>query len=313
MEPIRETLKRVVNAPAFSERYNDMRKEVLENPGVQKFLEYHVEEIDKSIVDRGMHKLYEYIDQSHDCNKCPSLEGCINHLKGFEPNLVLERNTIGIAYTACKSKNIYDNKRRASSLIHSMYMPKEVMQATMSNFVLTDDRSRVVAFNAVDAFLDEATGPDHIPEKGLYLFGQFGIGKSYLLSAVANALAEKNIKSVLVFVPEFMREMKQAIGDQTLQEKVEYVKKAEVLMLDDIGAEAMSSWTRDEVLGTILHYRMAEKLPTFMTSNFSYSELEHHLTYSQRGEKEDLKAARVMERIKALTTPVKLEGRNRRN
>ena len=167
MEPIRETLKRVVNAPAFSERYNNMRKEVLEHPGVQKFLEEHASEIDKSIVDRGMHKLYEYIDQSHDCNKCPSLDGCINHLKGFEPNLVLERNTIGIAYTACRLKNDYDNKRRASSLIHSMYMPKEVMQATLSGF--EPDDSRMEAFRAVDSFMDQATGPDNLPKKGYSL------------------------------------------------------------------------------------------------------------------------------------------------
>lgn len=311
MEPIRETLKRVVNAPAFSERYSEMRKEVLEHPGVQKFLEDHAEEIDTPTVDRGLGKLYEYIDQSHDCNKCPSLDTCVNHLKGFEPNLVLERGTIGISYTKCRLKESHDNKRHASSLIHSMYMPKEVMQATLSGFDLDD--SRMEAFRAVGNFLDQATGPDNLPEKGLYLYGQFGIGKSYLLSAVANELAEINVKSVLVFVPEFMREMKQAIGDQTLQEKVDYVKKADVLMLDDIGAEAMSSWTRDEVLGTILHYRMSEKLPTFMSSNFSYSELEYHLTYSQRGEKEDLKAARIMERIRALTNPVKLDGRNRRN
>ncbi|WP_394119691.1 primosomal protein DnaI [Planococcus donghaensis] len=311
MEPIRETLKRVVNAPAFSERYSEMRKEVLEHPGVQKFLEDHAEEIDTATIDKGLGKLYEYIDQSHDCNKCPSLGACINHLKGFEPNLVLERGNIGISYTKCRLKDVNDNKRHASSLIHSMYMPKEVMQATLSGFDLDD--SRMEAFRAVGDFLDQATGPDNLPEKGIYLYGQFGIGKSYLLSAVANELAEINVKSVLVFVPEFMREMKQAIGDQTLQEKVDYVKKADVLMLDDIGAEAMSSWTRDEVLGTILHYRMSEKLPTFMSSNFSYSELEYHLTYSQRGEKEDLKAARIMERIRALTTPVKLDGRNRRN
>ncbi|PSL35220.1 primosomal protein DnaI [Planomicrobium soli] len=311
MEPIRETMKRVVNAPAFSERYNEMRKEVLEHPGVQQFLEEHSSEIDKGIVDRGMHKLYEFIGQSHDCNKCPGLGECINHLKGFEPHLVLERGTIGIDYVKCRSKTNHDNKRQASAMIHSMFMPKEVMNATLSGFELDD--SRMEAFRAVGAFLDEATGPDNLPEKGLFLYGKFGIGKSYLLSAVANELAEMRIKSVLVFVPEFMREMKQAIGDQTLQEKIDYVKKADVLMLDDIGAEAMSSWTRDEVLGTILHYRMAERLPTFMTSNFSYSELQHHLTYSQRGEKEDLKAARVMERIRALTTPVKMDGRNRRN
>lgn len=311
MEPIRETMKRVVNAPSFSERYDAMKKEVLEHPGVLKFLKQHKEEIDGPTVEKGMGKLYEYIDQSHDCNKCPNLGGCINHLKGFEPNLVLERGNIGISYTKCRLKTAEDNKRHASSLIHSMYMPKEVMAARIENFEL-DDR-RLPAFRAVDEFLENSTGPDSLPEKGLYLYGKFGTGKSYLLSAVANELAEINVKTVLVFVPEFMREMKQAIGDHTLQEKIEYVKKADVLMLDDIGAEAMSSWTRDEVLGTILHYRMAERLPTFMSSNFSYSELAHHLTYSQRGEKEDLKAARIMERIETLTVPVKLEGENRRN
>ncbi|RNF40869.1 primosomal protein DnaI [Planococcus salinus] len=311
MEPIRETMKRVVNAPDFAARYNDARKEVLEHPGVQSFLEEHADEINKEIVDKGMVKLYEFIEQSHDCNKCPNLGGCINYLKGFEPNLVLQRGSIGIEYTKCRLKTDHDNKRHASSMIHSMYMPKEVMQATLSGF--EPDDSRMEAFSAVVSYLDQATGPDNLPEKGLFLYGKFGVGKSFLLSAMANELAEMNVKTVLVFVPEFMREMKQAIGDHTLQEKIDYVKKADVLMLDDIGAEAMSSWTRDEVLGTILHYRMAERLPTFMTSNFSYSELQHHLTYSQRGEKEDLKAARVMERIRALTNPVRLDGRNRRN
>lgn len=81
-------------------------------------------------------------------------------------------------------------------------------------------------------------------------------------------------------------------------------------MLDDIGAETMSSWTRDEIIGTILHYRMSEQLPTFMSSNFNYDELQHHLSYTQRGEKEVVKAGRIMERIKALTIPVALQGKN---
>ena len=53
-------------------------------------------------------------------------------------------------------------------------------------------------------------------------------------------------------------------------------------MLDDLGAETMTAWTRDEILGTIFHYRMAEQLPTFITSNFNYEELEHHLAQSQK-------------------------------
>ena len=84
-------------------------------------------------------------------------------------------------------------------------------------------------------------------------------------------------------------------------------------MLDDIGADAMSSWIRDEIFGVILQYRMQEQLPTFFTSNFSMLELEQHLSVTQRGEEEPLKAKRIMERIRYLTKEIKMSGQNRRN
>jgi primosomal protein DnaI len=133
-----------------------------------------------------------------------------------------------------------------------------------------------------------------------------------LLGAIANELAKKHISSMIVYVPELLREMKSAIADSTLNGKIEALKKEPILMFDDIGAEAVSSWTRDEVLGPILQFRMLENLPTFFTSNFDFQELEHHLTYSQRGEEEKMKARRIMERIRSLSEPVLVDGPNRR-
>ena len=118
---------------------------------------------------------------------------------------------------------------------------------------------------------------------------------------------------MIVYVPELFRELKSSIGDSTLNEKLEAIKKEPILMLDDIGAESMSSWVRDEILGPILQFRMLDNLPTFFTSNYDFQGLEHHLTYSQRGEEEKLKARRVMERIKYLAEPVRVTGKNRRN
>jgi len=149
--------------------------------------------------------------------------------------------------------------------------------------------------------------------KGLYFYGQFGVGKSYILGAIANELAAKRIPSMIVYVPELFRELKSSIGDSTINEKLEAIKKEPILMLDDIGAESMSSWVRDEILGPILQFRMLDNLPTFFTSNYDFQGLEHHLTYSQRGEEEKLKARRVMERIKYLAEPVRVTGKNRRN
>ena len=80
-------------------------------------------------------------------------------------------------------------------------------------------------------------------------------------------------------------------------------------MMDDIGADAMSSWIRDEVFGVILQYRMQEQLPTFFSSNFSMQELEKHLSVTQRGESEPLKAKRIMERIRYLTKEIQMTGK----
>ncbi|WP_342505411.1 primosomal protein DnaI [Sporosarcina sp. FSL K6-2383] len=312
MERIGDTMKRVVKAPAFAARYEELRNEVMESPGVQQFLTDHADDINKDVVDRSLPKLYDYASASHDCGKCADLGGCINVLKGFEPKLVLTRGLIDVEYMKCRNKLIDEESRNVSKMIDSYYMPKDVMEARLQNIDMFFDDSRVRIVRVAKDFLNAFDETGKLPEKGMYIYGPFGIGKSFILGALANELANRRIRTVAVYVPEFVREMKQSIQDQSLNEKIEFVKKAQVLMLDDIGAEAMSAWTRDEVIGTILQFRMAEKLPTFFTSNFSYEELEHHLTYSQRGEKEAVKAARIMERIRMVSSPLRLDGENRR-
>lgn len=313
MERIGETMKRVIQNPTFTQRYEEMRNEILQDSGVQQFLEAHAQDMNREIVEQGMGKLYEYVTASHRCKKCPSLGGCVNILKGFEPTLILNRGTIDIDYVKCPSKVADEEVKSVSNMIDSMYMPKDVMDARLQSIDIYYDDSRVGAVRAAKDLLNEIDETGELPSKGIYFYGPFGVGKSYILGAIANELATRRIRTVIVFVPEFLREMKQSIQDSTLHEKIDFVKNAQVLMLDDIGAETMSAWTRDEVLGTILQYRMAEKLPTFFTSNFTYNELEHHLTYSQRGEKEAVKAARLMERIRSTSRPIRLAGQNRRN
>ena len=112
----------------------------------------------------------------------------------------------------------------------------------------------------------------------------------------------------------FIAEIKSGFNSETngAYDKIEQLKEIEVLMLDDIGSESMTSWMRDEVLGRILNYRMHQGLPTFFSSNLDYQQLQHHYSYTQKGEVEEIKGARVLERIKALTVPVKIAGTNYR-
>ena len=83
------------------------------------------------------------------------------------------------------------------------------------------------------------------------------------------------------------------------------------MLLDDIGAENCSNWSRDEILGPILQYRMESNLPTFFTSNLTIEELEESLSQTSSGV-DKVKARRIIERIKQLTIQEKLVSKNRR-
>lgn len=308
MKKINEALGNMKTSPGFNEQYEQTKREVLADETVQAFIKKH--QLGEKEVTRAMVKLYEYVSQSHRCGKCPSLDRCINVMEGFEPELVMRYQAVELDYKRCPSKVRDDEMKHLRRHVKSLYMPGDVLQATFAKVEL-DNRSRLSAVSAAKDFVDgyEPGGTT----KGLYIHGKFGVGKSFLFGAIANELADKHIASMIVYFPEFVREMKQSLNDQSTGAKVEAVKSAPVLMIDDIGAETMSSWIRDDILGTILQHRMLEGLPVLFTSNFNYDELEHHLTHSQRGESEALKAARIMERIKFLTVPVEMAGVNRRH
>ncbi|MDQ1001256.1 primosomal protein DnaI [Neobacillus niacini] len=309
MERINRTIKRLASNENFQKRYEEQRKQVLEHPDIHAFLTEHQNELTQNTIEKSMSKLYEYTQQSKECNRCESLDGCINFMKGYHPDLVLVRNSIDVVYKRCPRKVMADEQKKNQKLIKSLYVPRDILEATFEEF--EGDLGRLDAGDRAATFLMNYEAG--LKPKGLYLYGKFGVGKSYLLGAIANELAKKQIPTMIVYVPELLREMKSAIGDSTLNEKIEALKKEPILMLDDIGAEAVSSWTRDEVLGPILQFRMLEKLPTFFTSNFDFQGLEHHLTYSQRGEEEKMKARRIMERIRSLSDPVLVDGPNRRD
>lgn len=311
MENINKTLRRLSLNENFQKRYEKMKEEIYADPHIINFINNNRSKLTNEMIDKNLIKLFEYSNQSKECEKCTDLNGCVNMMKGYQPELVIYRQSIDIEYHRCPRKVLFDERQKNEKLIHSLYVPKDILKASFANIHIDEDTpGRIDAIDKATSFVERY--PLGKETKGLYLFGKFGVGKSYLLGAIANQLAEKGISSMIVYFPELVRELKSSIGDQTLNQKIEAIKKEPILMLDDIGAETMSSWMRDEILGPILQYRMLENLPTFFSSNFNYEGLEHHLTYSQRGEEEKIKARRLMERIRYLTEAVEVDGSNRR-
>ena len=253
--------------------------------------------------------LEEAANELDNCKKCKNIHECKNSYIGhvFYPNLL--NNNLVFDYVPCKYKKELDERNKYKSNIYLFEIPKEIKEASMKNIDL-DNQDRFKIIKWLKKFLDDYK--PNIGMKGIYLTGNFGCGKTYLISAALNELAKKDHKIAIIYYPEFLRSLKESFNDpDSYNEKFKMIKRVEILLIDDIGAETMTEWSRDEVLGTILQYRMQEGLVTFFTSNFSIKDLEEHFSVSSKGI-EKVKAQRIIERIKYLTEEMTLISENKR-
>ena len=254
--------------------------------------------------------LLEIAEVNKICSKCKGLSSCPFDLVGLKKTAVVNGNLVSFIYKKCDYKEKDDKNNKYLDNIYSYKMPKEIKEASFKN-IYKDDSNRLETIKYLKKFYDCYQNNELI--KGLYLYGNFGCGKTYLISALFNELAKNGTKSTIVYFPEFLRSLKATFGkeDSDYEERFDVVKEASLLLLDDIGAEKLSDWARDEVLGVILQYRMEEHLPTFFTSNLSIKELEEHLQIGRNSE-DKIKARRIIERVKYLTNEIEMNSVNRR-
>ncbi|MBM6617508.1 primosomal protein DnaI [Bacillus suaedaesalsae] len=312
MKSIKDALNQMSYPKRMEEQYEKFKDIVLNDPDIKVFLDQNRPFLNRKIFDSGLLKMYEYHTQSKECANCPSLSECVNMVPGYHPQLVLKnKQSIELDYQQCPSKVLAEIQKEKKNKIKSVYIPSNLLNATFMD-IYEDDEYRYQIKQQIWSFLKSYKSNKNT--KGFYIHGGFGVGKTYILCAIANELAEENTESMIMYFPEFIRELKSVMSNEgAFNNKLEAAKKVPVLMFDDIGAESMTSWMRDEILGPILQYRMLEKLPTFFTSNLNLDELLRHYTYSQKGEEEGIKAKRILERVKFLTEEIELVDINRRN
>ena len=208
-------------------------------------------------------------------------------------------------------KKIYPNSQ-IDFLVYPFTKPVIENNPNIDTIVFFEEKNRkskIELIKFLKKFYDEYNIKSS--PKGLYLHGSFGSGKTFLLACLLNELEiKKHISYEIVYYPELLRTLKEDLS--LVESKVSYYSNVEILVLDDIGAENVTNWGRDEILGTILQERMNKHKTTFFTSNLDINELEKHLSCS-KDNVDNVKARRIIERIKQLTIDMPLISVNRRN
>ena len=147
---------------------------------------------------------------------------------------------------------------------------------------------------------------------GVWLYGKFGRGKSYLMGAVASEFCKKGVAVTYITSVGLMNDISKALDYNdygSIRERADSLKKAEVLILDDMGAENARDYGYKSVLYDILDNRAKDGLITFFTSNLSIDEYTE-LVAGRVSVKLD--AERMQERIEMLGKQIILLGENKR-
>lgn len=247
----------------------------------------------------------------HNCKNCKNICECQNTIIGYAYLPKISEGNLIFSYRPCKYKNRLEKKNKYQNNIYLYNVPAEIKEASFSKIYKTD-KKRFDTIIWLTKFMENYK--KNPKQKGMYLCGNFGSGKTYLISAMFNELAKEGIKSAIIFWPEFLRDLKASFNSEYKNEfnhKFQKIKNAPILLIDDIGAESATPWNRDEILCPILQYRMDEKLPTFFTSNLNLEALEKHLAITNKGD-EIIKAGRIISRINQLTEYQELISKNLR-
>ena len=298
MESVGDVLKR--QPSRF--HYQDLVQKIMKDPDVAAFIQQ--ESLTPEELNRSISKFNQYITE-----RDKFLRGDTDYIaKGYKPILVMNHGYADVSYEETPELIAAEKEAAIKNRLKLINLPASLRKASLAQVDL-DDLGRLPVFEKLLAFVEQYP----TIRKGLYLYGDFGVGKSFMVAALAHDLSEKRgVSSTLLHYPSFVIDAKNAISDGNVKTLVDEIKLSEVLILDDIGAEQSTAWVRDEILQVILQYRMQENLPTFFTSNFNFEDLEQHFAKVKKGDNETWEARRVMERIRYLAEETRLEGVNRR-
>jgi DNA replication protein DnaC len=191
---------------------------------------------------------------------------------------------------------------RIASLREKSHLPKRLKRYTFDNFDPYASESATRALQKAMAYCHDDWEENQEEGRGLYFCGDVGAGKTHLAVAVMQEIIRRRrVPSLFVTVPELLDNLRGAYNDpgRDIDEWMEAVKNAELLVLDDLGSEKATVWVQERLF-VIVNHRYREALPTIFTSNIGPEDLPSQL------------GRRTASRIIAMCEGVRLEGADHR-
>lgn len=162
-------------------------------------------------------------------------------------------------------------------------------EATLENYQPTDETQELALLKAEEFLLRLQ---QKVKIVRMMLYGRSGLGKSHLSVAVCKKVEEMGLTSLFIELPTLKKLIQSTFNKEIDFSQLEIMKALEevdVLVIDDLGAEGITEWSR-ELVFSIMNARLNKHL--IITTNLTIPEInkeygEKHLDRIIQGMRKD--------------------------
>jgi primosomal protein DnaI len=296
---------KVASYPFDEAIFNQNHEKLLQDELIKTWINQGLITIDQ--IKRHQSKFLSVIAEQSLCRGCLGLSVCRQAKVGYRKTIQVDGVILDIAIEACDYMKEHLQAKAHQKNFRINHVPAFAQNMTLSDLTMDEHQSA----STIQAFMKIKEWLKH-GGKGLYLYGAPGVGKTTMLATLANTLAKEGKKVSFVHVPTWISSAKLSFDDpEQLKTILNDVALVDVLFMDDIGAESVSAFVRDELLLVALNQRLEQQKPTFFTSNIAIDALKEHYALS-RNDASYVKADRMIERILGLSQPFLIRDVNKR-
>ena len=200
-------------------------------------------------------------------------------------------------------------RQRISRITTQSGMSKRFLECTFDNYLADDNNKK-----AVKKIADNYAKKFKAQTKGLFIYGSIGVGKTHIVSAIANYLLNQGTGVICMNERQLLGKIKDSFNEsrrygESESSVLNIYKTIPLLVIDDMGKEKATDWTL-ATLYAIVDARYEAQKPIAITTNYDPNELIARIT--PKGENDSTTAQAIVDRLLEMTEAIHITGQSYR-
>ena len=279
----------------FQKQKEESINELIKDPYIMKVLSDG--QVGRDFIEENWVEFLDFQEDMQKCKDCRGLYQCHKVSKGMKQAVHVENHHLKTILVPCKYGKEILEKQNILSHITVSNVSDDLLLSDLKS--IKDIMNKELA-STIDHFLSNTS------KKGLFICGPSGCGKSTLAGFLTRSLAKQGYHLGYVHFPKYLIDLKNSFNEFGNDNNIEELRNVDYLVIDDLGGENVTGWSRDEVLAAVLTYRNQNKKITLFTSQYTQDDLIKIYTL-KKDAREKIKVERLLNTIFTMSMPIMIK------